>query len=163
MTKNTGKNSNECGCGSGKKTDECCISIIEGRRQAETAEQLMRSRYVAYSSRNEAYILASWHPSTRPLQLDLSADTHWTRLQVIRHKDEGERASVEFIASYVSGGIAGQMHELSRFIKQQGAWFYQDGEQIDDASARNARLPGRNEPCCCGSGRKYKKCCGKAL
>ncbi len=154
--------SEKCLCGSGENSDECCFSIIHGKRRAETAEQLMRSRYVAYQSGNEAFIRASWHPSTCPLQLTLSPGVHWTGLNVIRHQSQGDEASVEFIASYVESGIAGQMHELSRFVRQDGVWLYLDGEQIESAVVLSAPLPGRNDSCYCGSGKKYKKCCGKA-
>lgn len=91
----------------------------------------MRSRYCAYTMGLEAYLLATWHSSTRPPALDLSddKDTRWLGLEVRRHKDTGsDTAIVEFVARYKVGGRAHRLHEVSRFVCKDGRWYYLDGE-----------------------------------
>ncbi len=95
----------------------------------------MRSRYSAYVRGDEAYLLASWHASTRPASLDLAAQRAaptWLGLDVKRHLSEGDRAVVEFVARLrYGGGKAQRMHEVSRFVREDGHWFYLDGD-LDD-------------------------------
>lgn len=91
----------------------------------------MRSRYSAYVLGLEPYLLATWHPSTRPASLDLAAGvpTQWIGLEVKRHVATGsDAATVEFVARYKVGGRAHRMHELSRFVRENGRWFYVDGD-----------------------------------
>jgi SEC-C motif-containing protein len=98
---------------------------------AHDAEALMRSRYVAYVLGLEPYLLATWWPDTRPPGLDLAAEpaTQWLGLRVNRHQPTGpDSAIVEFVARYKTGGRAHRLHEISRFILQQGRWYYVDGE-----------------------------------
>ncbi len=163
MSKNITKQEALCGCGSGLEGEKCCLPILRGDKPAQTAEQLMRSRYMAYVLADEAYILSSWHPDTRPASLGLSETIRWTGLQVLQHKQGPgpAAATVEFIASFVDNGQPGQMHENSRFTRLDGRWYYLDGEQIEAGPQRAVKTPGRNDPCYCGSGRKYKKCCGR--
>ena len=90
----------------------------------------MRSRYCAYTMGLEAYLLATWHASTRPPP-DLSADkdTRWLGLEIRRHESAGpDRAIVEFIARYKIGGRAHRLHEVSRFVLEEGRWYYMDGD-----------------------------------
>ena len=90
----------------------------------------MRSRYCAYTMGLEAYLLATWHASTRP-SLDLSAenDTRWLGLEIRRHESTGsDSAIVEFIARYKIGGRAHRLHEVSRFVLEEGRWYYVDGD-----------------------------------
>ena len=88
----------------------------------------MRSRYSAFVLKLEPYLLATWHPDTRPASLDLVDDaTKWLGLEVERHELDGDRATVEFIARYKVGGKASRLHETSRFIRENGRWFYIDG------------------------------------
>ena len=157
--KNKGK---QCPCGSGKIENNCCMPIIQGERKADSAEQLMRSRYVAYALRDSAYILRSWHSSTRPATINMENDVCWTGLRVLSSMPASSLAAdtfVEFMADFVSHGKSGQMHENSRFLKEQGEWRYVDGEQLEIPEARLKKLPGRNDLCFCGSGKKFKKCC----
>jgi SEC-C motif-containing protein len=99
---------------------------------ATTAEALMRSRYTAYVLGLEPYLLATWHASTRPAALSLAnaAATKWLGLDVLRHAVTGPASAVvEFVArSRVAGGRAVRLHEVSRFVLEDGAWFYVDGE-----------------------------------
>lgn len=93
---------------------------------------MMRSRYSAYVLKLEAYLLATWHPGTRPAALDLTHDnTKWLGLEIKNHHTESaEQASVEFVARYKIGGRAARLHEISRFRREDGRWFYVDGEFI---------------------------------
>lgn len=88
----------------------------------------MRSRYSAFVLKLEPYLLATWHPDTRPALLDLADDTtKWLGLEVKRHDTDGDRATVEFIARYKVGGKATRLHEISRFVRENGHWLYIDG------------------------------------
>ncbi len=120
-----------CPCGSTKPYTACCARYIEDGEVAPTAEALMRSRYTAYTLLKEAYLLASWHPSTRPAELGLADEalTKWIGLDVKRHEQQdAEHAIVEFVARYKVNGRAHRLQELSRFVKEAGRWFYVDGD-----------------------------------
>lgn len=91
----------------------------------------MRSRYSAYTLQNTAYLNATWHPSTRPNNLDLpdQAGTKWLGLTVKQHEIiDANHAKVEFVARYKLAGRAHRLHEISRFERVDGRWFYVDGE-----------------------------------
>lgn len=91
----------------------------------------MRSRYTAYTMGREDYLLVTWHPSTRPAVLDFSGEAHtkWLGLQVKRYEQpDAEHAIVEFVARYKVNGRAHRLHEISRFVREAGRWFYVDGE-----------------------------------
>lgn len=121
-----------CPCLSGLPFEECCGPFIAGAASAPTAERLMRSRYTAYARLEPAYLLASWHPSTRPATLELDPDLRWYRLDILSRSRGGlldGDGTVEFRASYRSGVGAGSQHELSRFVREGGQWFYLDGVQ----------------------------------
>lgn len=94
----------------------------------------MRSRYAAYVLRLHEYLLATWHPSTRPAELDLSADpAKWLGLEVRRHVvADADHAGVEFVARCRIGGRGHRLHERSRFVREDGRWFYVDGEFAPD-------------------------------
>lgn len=118
--------------GSGnKKYPDCCGRYLDGGKVATTAEELMRSRYTAYTLVREDYLLATWHPSTRPVALGLADDvtTQWLRLEVKRHEQQQpDRAVVEFVAYYKVNGRAHRLHEVSRFVREAGQWFYVNGD-----------------------------------
>ncbi len=90
----------------------------------------MRSRYSAYVMKLEPYLLATWHASTRPAALNLIDDqARWLGLAVKRHSPQSdESAEVEFVARYKVGGRAYRLHEISRFVREAGRWYYVDGE-----------------------------------
>lgn len=91
----------------------------------------MRSRFDAFARGDAGYLLASWHPSTRPTELDLEADVEWRRLQIVDTVAGGpddETGVVEFRASYRADGEAGLLHERSRFARVDGRWVYLDGD-----------------------------------
>lgn len=119
-----------CPCGSDSTYGGCCGALHQGH-DAGDAEALMRSRYSAYVHGLESYLLATWHPSTRPPRLDLAAAprVRWLGLQVRRHRCiDAASAEVEFVARCrVGGEPATRIHELSRFVHEDGRWFYLDG------------------------------------
>jgi SEC-C motif domain protein len=119
-----------CPCGSGLSLDKCCGPHLDGTAAAPTAEALMRSRYSAYVLLREDYLLATWHPSTRPAELGLAHDapSKWLGLDVRRHEQtDADHAIVEFVARHKIDGRAHRLHEISRFVREVGKWYYIDG------------------------------------
>jgi len=116
-----------CPCGSASYA-QCCGRYHDGL-PAETAEQLMRSRYSAYVLNLMEYILGTWHASTRPAPEELSQDpqSKWLGLEVKKHVPAADGATVEFVARYKVGGKAYRLHEISNFIREDGKWFYVNG------------------------------------
>ncbi|GGY38627.1 UPF0225 protein YchJ [Bacterioplanes sanyensis] len=143
-----------CPCQSGQRYSHCCQPLHDGQ-PAATAAALMRSRYSAFALQLSAYLLRSWHASTRPAQLDLDADCEWLGLTIEQAAEQGERAQVSFCARFRAAGRFQQLRERSNFVCEQGHWYYLDG----DAHWSEWAI-GRNDPCPCGSGRKFKRCCG---
>jgi SEC-C motif domain protein len=118
-----------CPCGSTLGYDACCGRWHEGE-PAPTAEALMRSRYAAFALCKKPYLLATWHPSTRPPALAFEAGTKWLGLIILGASNASGAATVEFIARFrIGGGSAERIHERSKFIREQGLWFYVDGVQ----------------------------------
>ena len=125
-----------CPCGgrpAGSPYLACCGRYIEhlADTPAPDAQALMRSRYTAFVRGDAAYLQATWHASTRPSSLDLanSKGTRWLGLSVKCHEPTGpDRAIVEFVARYKIGGRAHRLHESSRFVREDGLWYYVDGE-----------------------------------
>lgn len=157
-----------CPCGLGDSLDNCCGPIIEGRSFPETAEALMRARYTAFATQQIAFIITSHHPDTlgdvdRNAVARSSKGSTWLGLEVLSTEDGlagDDQGWVEFIARHKSNGFEMVHHELSLFRRHQGRWYFHGGHQPKQETARNTQLKiGRNEPCPCGSGKKYKKCC----
>ncbi len=117
-----------CPCGGGLYM-QCCGRFIVNGDVPQTAVELMRSRYTAYTLRDEAYLQATWHARTRPdMQLAAQDDgLKWSGLEVRKHQQHGDEATVEFVARYKIGGRAERLHEVSRFVREEGRWFYVDG------------------------------------
>ena len=110
---------------------DCCGRYVEhfDAEPAPSAEALMRSRYSAFVRENAAYLLATWHASTRPAQLDFEPGAKWLGLEVRAGAQTGEHsAEVEFVARYRVGGRGVRLHERSRFVYEQGSWYYVDGD-----------------------------------
>ncbi len=159
-----------CPCQSGQDYDQCCGPIIAGRQAAPTAEALMRSRYSAFAKGEVDYLHLSLHPEQRA-DHDPGATRHWAersewlKLEIVSKEGGGEQDNsgrVEFIATYRQKGTTLTHHEVGQFSRLDGRWYYSDGQLVTPGTVRNAApKPGRNEPCPCGSGQKYKKCCGK--
>ena len=123
-----------CPCDSGLAYDHCCRSYLSGAASAPTAEALMRSRYTAYTRNDAAYLSATWHASTRPenLVLDDQPASKWLGLSVMRHEQQdASHAIVEFVARYKINGRAFKLQETSRFVQENGQWFYVDGDIPD--------------------------------
>ena len=117
-----------CPCG-GAEYAFCCGRFIDDGKLPTTAEELMRSRYCAFTRNDEAYVSATWSAATRPPPpLTSSEDgAQWLGLDVRNHRSEGDSATVEFIARYRINGRAHRLHEVSRFVREQGRWYYLDG------------------------------------
>ncbi|MEV0717781.1 YchJ family protein [Asanoa sp. NPDC050611] len=116
-----------CPCGSGLSYDECCGPLHRGASAADTAEQLMRSRYSAFAVGDADYLLRTWHEATRPSSLDLDAAQRWVGLEILDTRTGGlsDRAgTVEFRALFRFGRRTEELHERSRFVRVDGAWVY---------------------------------------
>lgn len=123
-----------CPCGRTKAKGQavalsaCCGSVHAGEAAAD-AERLMRSRYSAFVLGDIAYLLRTWHPSTRPASVEIEADAQWLGLDIRHHVITGEHsAEVEFVARFRVGGRAVRQHECSRFVREDGRWFYVNGD-----------------------------------
>src|SRR4051812_32033166 len=117
MAKNA-KDTN-CPCG-GKEYSQCCGRFIDGGNIPDTAEELMRSRYTAYTLKKENYLHDTWHASTRPAENLTQDDLKWLGLDVRRYVPNGNEATVEFVARSKHGGRAFRLHEVSRFVRENG-------------------------------------------
>lgn len=117
-----------CPCG-GASYSACCGRLHAGDI-AGSAEQLMRARYSAYVLDDANFLHQSWHVSTRPELAELQQEqgSKWLGLEVKKHVAAGDEATVEFVARYKTGGRAHRLHEVSRFVREEGKWFYVDGE-----------------------------------
>ncbi|GAA5784649.1 YchJ family protein [Chitiniphilus shinanonensis] len=120
-----------CACGLPHPYAACCGRYHAGEA-APSAEALMRSRYTAYVLGLEDYLLATWHASTRPEALGLADDApaKWLGLEIRRAETDGERAVVAFVARYKVGGRAHRLSETSRFVLEDGRWYYVDGDLV---------------------------------
>lgn len=121
-----------CPCGSALRYEACCGRWHSGplRLMAPDAESLMRSRYTAFVLDELDYLLETWHASTRPSGLEPNeAGVKWLGLQVRNYTQQDENhATVEFVARSRHQGRASRLHETSRFVREDGRWFYMDGD-----------------------------------
>ena len=129
-----------CPCGSALPLRACCgryLSADAGptHLQAPTAEALMRSRYSAYVLGLTDYLLATWHPGTRPESIEADPPgLKWLGLQVRQHQQQdASHATVNFVARSKLAGRARRMQECSRFVREDGRWLYVDGDVDGDA------------------------------
>lgn len=159
-----------CPCGSTEKYDHCCGPLINNEKNAATAEALMRSRYTAYVKTAFDYLLRTTHPSKKDTYdhgaiKEWAAGSDWLGLEIIETINGGEdddTGTVEFVARYAEKGQRREHHEIGNFKKEEGQWYYYDGEAPRPATfVRQGPKIGRNDPCPCKSGKKYKKCCGR--
>jgi len=132
---------------------------------ATVPEQIMRARYSAYVLKLIDFIIVTYHSSCNAERdadgINTSANLDWQRLDVLSAPEVNDNTTigfVEFKAYLLDDDVEHCMHERSRFIKEDGLWYYIDGVFPDTQIGKI----GRNEPCVCGSGKKHKKCCGKA-
>jgi SEC-C motif domain protein len=157
-----------CPCGSGNEYEGCCEPIISGKKTAETAEQLMRARYAAHVKAEIDFLFDSTHPDhqegydhkgTRTW----AEDSEWHGLEILHTVQGGpgdEEGEVEFIARFRDKDGVRSHHERGQFKRKGKKWLFTDGIMVK-AQPLNSSKVGRNDPCSCGSGKKYKKCCGK--
>ena len=162
-------NKKPCACGSGLAYGECCGPYISGIKNAPTAEALMRSRYSAYAEHEIDYIIRT---CTRDKEAEIdfkqtrkwSEESQWEGLEITGTtggRDGDNEGTVEFVANYIMGGLREQHHEIASFVKTDGLWLYDNGKIIPKTIMRQGPKVGRNDPCPCGSGKKYKMCCGR--
>ena len=131
MTKSAGQEN--CLCLSGDQYARCCGRFHSGGAEAATAEQLMRSRYSAFALLDAGYLRRTWHPDTAPRTLDLDPEMQWRRLDILSTTGGGPfdaAGTVEFRAHYRHGAERGILHEVSRFVRDKGRWFYVDGDVL---------------------------------
>ena len=122
---------NSCPCGSGAEYLRCCGRYLNGGEIPQTAEQLMRSRYCGFVLRDEPYLKATWHPSTRPTKVRLDEEHRWLGLSIRATGAGGPDDStgrVEFVARFKVNSRGHRLHEISRFEKIDGRWYYSDGQ-----------------------------------
>ena len=112
-----------CPCGTGATYDACCGRLHRGAAQAQTPEELMRSRYAAFAVGDLDHVFRTWHPRTRPSEIEPDPGLTWTGLRVLEAGD----AEVAFVASYLRDGVPGERRERSRFARRAGRWVYVDG------------------------------------
>ncbi len=159
-----------CPCGSANEYDHCCGPLITAEREADTAEALMRSRYTAYTRTETEYLLRTIHPAKQDTYdaesiRKWSEEADWQGLEIMA-TDKGGReddtGTVEFTARYTESKEPCEHHEIADFKKLDGKWYFFDGRTPrPETFVRQEPKIGRNAPCPCQSGKKYKKCCGR--
>lgn len=169
-----------CPCGSNQSYEACCGPFISGQKLPETAEKLMRSRYTAFTRADVEYIKKTLAPEART-DFDAAQTKKWAEestwkglkiLSIEKGSSADKKGTVEFAATYENEGVTLDHHEVSQFRKtSQGQWLFVDGESHthkegeahhhhhQETVKREQPKIGRNDPCHCGSGKKYKKCC----
>ena len=153
-----------CPCGSGGLFGDCCDPILTGKRLAATAEQLMRARFTAHVVHDFVFLHRTYRPTAQqPFVDEAEVPTmQWTKLVVHSHEAgrNPDTAYVDFSAYGSEAGTERVLHEKAEFIRQNGAWIYTRAVREGPAPyIASVPKPGRNDPCPCGSGKKYKHCC----
>lgn len=144
------------------------MDFLEGKGRPETAEDLMKSRYAAYTVGNIDYIMETHDPATREgISMEETEEwaksSEWLGLEIIATEagsPSDDKGVVEFKATYKENGEVQVHHEKSAFIKIEGQWYYHGWMPLQQTIVKEKKI-GRNDPCPCESGKKYKKCCGK--
>lgn len=157
-----------CPCGSGADFETCCGPLLGGA-PAPNPEALMRSRYTAFVKGDIDYMERSQAPDDEePFDRagieEMARSVTWTGLEILATSGGGEAdatGTVEFAAHYKRNGTAQIHHERGNFRRADGRWLYVDGVISPKGPPRQVVKVGRNDPCPCGSGKKYKKCCGQ--
>ncbi len=160
-----------CPCGSGQAFETCCEPLLIGRDKPQTATALMRSRYCAYAMGAVDYLYKTSGPKVQK-EFDAESSRKWAEsakwtgieiLSVENGTDHDETGVVEFIAHYAVNDTDFDHHERAEFAKIDGEWRFMDGKIFGpDPVRRDQPKIGRNDPCPCGSGKKFKKCCSQA-
>jgi len=158
----------KCPCGKALSYRDCCQLLHRGIDRASSAEQLMRSRFSAFAMAEYQYLIDTHHPDTRGslsvlTLFDSNKSIAWLGLNVLSATAQAVSFQAYFQSIDKSSDTSSQageiqcLHEHSRFAQEHGQWYYIDGEY----NPKLAVLPGRKEPCFCGSGKKFKHCHGK--
>lgn len=165
-----------CNCNSGLEYNNCCELYISGKKIPDTPEQLMRSRYTAYTIANIDYIFDTMRDSALkeacPKEsLKWAKNSKWLGLKILKSSIDKDNITgdVEFIASYIIENKKHDLKEHSKFKKYDGKWYYvgtiadyiSNQNKVETVRLTDEQKIGRNDPCFCGSGKKYKKCCCK--
>ncbi len=159
----------KCPCGSDLDLEDCCSPYIDKGAVAPTVEKLMRARYTAYTQKNIDYIMNTQEVPPEEWDETYQATSGWAKkaqwlgLEILKVREGGEedsKGTVEFKARYMMERERHLLHELSHFEKRDGHWILTEGRQISGTYRRGEPKVNRNDPCPCGSGKKYKKCCG---
>jgi SEC-C motif-containing protein len=148
----------------------CCEEIIAGALKARSATELLRARYTAFATRSIEFIVATTHPRVRQ-EFDETSNREWaqtsnfTKLVILDTISDGELAEyITFEAHFTQKNRQDIHRERARFERTDGEWFFVSSEILKPQTIQyDAPKPGRNEPCPCGSRRKYKKCCARSL
>ena len=157
----------QCPCGSASDLDECCGPVIGGA-PAPNPEALMRSRFTAFVQGDLDHIENTHAAEVRDSFSRSAAEStaksvEWVGLEIRGTSGGGEdddTGTVEFAARFKKDGELQIHHEISNFHREEGRWVYVDGKMNPKDKPRRVEKVGRNDPCPCGSGKKYKKCCG---
>lgn len=146
--------------------DSCCGPLLSGERQAASAVALMRARYTAYATGEVDFVLRTQEAGEvdREATETWSRESEWLGLDVVGSEggaEDDDEGTVEFIARYRHKGEEHAHHEEASFRRVGGTWQLVDGKLCNSTFRRTTPKIGPNQPCPCGSGKKYKKCCGK--
>lgn len=154
---------NICPCGSNKNYQDCCEIIHNDHSKCDKPETLMRARYSAFVKNKVEFIDQTNIPGTKDFDINdakvWATQSTWDHLEVINTSEN----TVEFKAFYADDkGNNHIHHEVGHFKKQDDLWYYTEGQIVGTGPiTRTSPKVGRNDPCICGSGKKFKKCCGK--
>jgi SEC-C motif domain protein len=157
----------QCPCGTGLAYAECCQPLHQQKTKASTAEKLMRSRYSAYAAGEIDYIEKTNSPEGREA-FDRESSTQWSKtskwlgLEIIstrEGKETDNTGEVEFKAHYEREGKREAHYEVGLFERIESVWYYKDAKTNHEPIRRTEPKVGRNDPCTCGSRKKFKKCC----
>lgn len=160
-----------CPCQSGNAFNACCGPYLAGKANPETAEAMMRARYTAHVKVDIDFVEKTHHPETvstfdAQTAKDWAMQSNWLGLEILETQAgqaEDDKGTVEFVARFRDKSGRHKHHELSEFEKVDGKWYFKDATVPKPRQVvREAPKVGRNDPCPCGSGKKSKKCCGKA-
>jgi SEC-C motif domain protein len=154
----------DCPCGSARAYEDCCGPLLGGA-PGLTAEAVMRSRYTAFVRHDLDHVERTHAPEVRDdfnrAEAERVADEcAWERLEILKTAEEGDDATVEFLIRFRRDGQEMRHHERASFRREDGAWLYVSGVVNPKDPPRRVVKVGRNEPCPCGSGKKFKTCCG---
>jgi SEC-C motif-containing protein len=153
-----------CYCNSGSNFENCCGPLLDGA-PVPTAEALLRSRYSAFFLGNLDYVERTHAPE---IQADFNraeaeravSECEWRGLEILDASEDEDAGRVEFMIRFHRDGQDYYQHELATFRREAGRWVYVSSEINPKPPQRHVVKIGRNDPCSCGSGKKYKKCCG---